>query len=110
MFFNQNLKQTYITNDIFNTLLNLDAHFNTLVGIPNVNITKASGVSESEVDANNTQTQALAAYWLEHLEKGVKQTNEMFGLSLGVKLKFDRKEQENAVINSRTVQLQTDNI
>lgn len=110
MFFNQNLKQTYITNDIFNTLLNLDAHFNTLVGIPNVNITKASGVSESEVDANNTQTQALAAYWLVHLEKGVKQTNDMFGLSLGVKLKFDRKEQENAVIDSRAVQLQTNDI
>ena len=104
MFFNQNLKQTYIANDIFNTMVNLDSQFNTLVGIPNVNISKASGVSESEVDANNTQTETLAAFWLKHLKDGVEEANKMFGLNLGVKLKFDRMEDgTDAYINTRNV-------
>lgn len=90
MFFNQNLKQTYIANDIFNTMINLDSQFNTLVGIPNVNISKASGVSESEVQANNTQTRTLAELWLEEIRKSLERVNSMFGLSVGVKLRFDQ--------------------
>lgn len=95
MMFNQNLKQTYISNDIFNTLLNINSEFNTLVGIPNVNISKASGVSESEVQANNTQTRTLAEGWLEEIRNSLERVNDMFGLDLSVKMRFeDRTNQE----------------
>lgn len=91
MMFNQNLKQTYISNDIFNTLLNINSEFNTLVGIPNVNISKASGVSESEVQANNTQTRTLAEGWLEEIRKSLQRVNDMFGLDLSVKMRFENQ-------------------
>lgn len=108
LFFNQNLKQTYIANEIFNTMINLDSQFNTLVGIPNVNISKASGVSESEVDANNVQTETLSSFWLEHLKLGCEEANEMFGLNLSVKLKYGREEElrdERVNIDPRIVQV-----
>lgn len=89
--FNQNLKQTYISNDIFNTLLNINSEFNTLVGIPNVNISKASGVSESEVQANNTQTRTLAEGWLEEIRNSLERVNNMFGLDLSVKMRFENQ-------------------
>lgn len=101
LFFNQNLKQTYIANEIFNTMINMDSQFNTLVGIPNVNISKASGVSESEVMANNTQTETLAGFWLEHLKRGAEEANDMFDLNLGVKLKYGGEVYYNADINQR---------
>lgn len=103
LFFNQNLKQTYIANEIFNTMINLDSQFNTLVGIPNVNISKASGVSESEVMANNTQTETLAGFWLEHLKRGVDEANDMFGLNLSVKLKYAREDFDYANLDTRIV-------
>lgn len=92
MMFNQNLKQTYISNDIFNTLLNINSEFNTLVGIPNVNISKASGVSESEVQANNTQTRTLAEGWLEEIRASLERVNNMFGLDLSVKMRFEDQQ------------------
>jgi len=91
MMFNQNLKQTYISNDIFNTLLNINSEFNTLVGIPNVNISKASGVSESEVQANNTQTRTLAEGWLEEIRNSLEKVNNMFGLDLSVRMRFENQ-------------------
>ena len=100
--FTQNLKQNYIANDIANTMINLDSQFNTMVGIPNVNINKSSGVSDQEVNANNTQTKTLAEIWLKEIRKGLEQTNEMFGLNLSVRLRFEEDmmeggEQDEAV-------------
>ena len=95
MLFTQNLKQNYIANDIANTMINIESQFNTQVGIPNVNINKASGVSDQEVNANNTSTMTLAKLWLEEIERGIEKTNEYFGLSLGVKLRFEEEVMED---------------
>lgn len=95
LLFTQNLKQNYIANDIANTMINIESQFNTQVGIPNVNINKASGVSDQEVNANNTSTMTLAKLWLEEIERGVERTNEFFGLSLGVKLRFEEEVMED---------------
>ena len=93
LLFTQNLKQNYIANDIANTMINIESRFNTVVGIPNVNINKASGVSDQEVNANNTSTRALCELWLEHIREGIDQTNHMFDLSLSCKLRFDLDEE-----------------
>lgn len=98
--FTQNLKQNYIANDVLNTMINLDSQFNTMVGIPNVNINKASGVSDQEVNANNTQTKTLATFWLEEIKRGLAKTNEMYGLNLSVKLRF---EDEEVIPNGKAV-------
>lgn len=95
LLFTQNLKQNYIANDLANTMINIESQFNTQVGIPNVNINKASGVSDQEVNANNTQTLTLASLWLEEIEKGLEQTNSMYGLSLAVKLRFKEEVQDD---------------
>lgn len=93
LLFQQNLKNTYVANDICNTLINLESQFNTLVGIPNVNINKASGVSAQEVNANNTQTRTLCELWLEEIQAGLDQTNSMFGLSISANMRFKDREE-----------------
>ena len=104
LLFTQNLKQNYIANDIANTMINIESQFNTVVGIPNVNINKASGVSDQEVNANNTSTRALCELWLEHIKEGIDQTNRMFDLSLSCKLRFDLEEvRDNESVDNGTV-------
>lgn len=93
--FTQNLKQNYIANDLCNTMINIEAQFNSMVGIPNVNINKASGVSAEEVNANNTQTMTLAKLWLENIKIGIEQANSFYGLGLGVKLRFDEEVKQD---------------
>ena len=86
--FQNNLKQNYVAGDILNDMLKIDARFCTEVGIPNVNMAKASGVTDNEVEANNIDTNTKVALWLETIKEGVTKVNNMFGLNIGVKLRF----------------------
>lgn len=92
--FNQNLKNTYIAGDILEDMAKWDSRFNTEIGIPNVNIAKASGVSANEIEANNIDTQSKAHLWLETIKRGLDQTNKMFGTNITVKLRFDKEVKE----------------
>ena len=83
-----------------------DSRFNTEIGIPNVNIAKASGVSDQEVNANNIDTQSKVKLWLDTINKGLEETNKLFGLDLKCKLRFDYYEGGEAdglALNSRNV-------
>lgn len=88
--FVNNLRQNYIGGDLLEDLAKIDSRFNTDVGIPNVNIAKNSGVSDSEVQSNNIDTKSKAALWLETIKDGVEKVNEMFGLNINVSLRFDQ--------------------
>jgi hypothetical protein len=90
--FVQNLKQNYIAGDLLEDLAKIDSRFNTEIGIPNVNIAKASGVGEAEVMANNIDTHSKAALWLETIQDSLKKVNEMFDLDITVSMRFSGEE------------------
>lgn len=90
--FVQNLKQNYIAGDLLEDLAKIDSRFNTEIGIPNVNIAKASGVGEAEVMANNIDTHSKAALWLETIQDSLEKVNEMFGLNITVSMRFTGEE------------------
>ena len=89
--FTQDLRQNYIAGDLLEDLAKIDSRFNTDVGIPNVNIAKNSGVSDSEVMSNNVDTRSKCELWLETMQDGVKRVNDMFGTSISVKLRFNER-------------------
>ena len=102
--FVQNLKQNYIAGDILEDIAKLDSRFCTEIGIPNVNIAKESGVSESEIDANNFDTKSKASIWLETMRIGAKQCNELFGTNIEVD--FRRFENvESDIIDTRALSM-----
>lgn len=90
--FTQNLKQNYIAGDLLEDLAKIDSRFNTEIGIPNVNIAKASGVGAAEVMANNIDTQSKVALWLDTIRESLEKVNDMFGLNISVSLRFDGEE------------------
>lgn len=90
--FSQNLKQNYIAGDLLEDLAKIDSRFNTEIGIPNVNIAKASGVGAAEVMANNIDTQSKVALWLDTIRESLERVNDMFGLNISVSLRFDGEE------------------
>ena len=93
--FSQNLKQNYIAGDLLEDLAKIDSRFNTEIGIPNVNIAKASGVGAAEVMANNVDTQSKAELWLETIRDSLEKVNNMFGLNITVSLRFSGEEASN---------------
>lgn len=87
--FNQNLQQNYIAGSILEDLAKIDSRFNTEIGIPNVNIAKASGVSRSEIESNNIDTKAKANLWLDTIRNGLQQVKDIFGIEITCELRFN---------------------
>lgn len=87
-------KGSGIINDLLTALEKLDARLNTDIGIPNTNISKASGVSAEEVRANDLDTSTKAVLWRDTIRKGLNRVNKMFGMKLGVELVFSTTKEE----------------
>ena len=90
--FTNNLQQNYIGSKLLEDLAKIDSRFNTDIGIPNVNIAKASGVSDSEVKSNNVDTQSKCRIWQETIQNGLDRVNAMFNLNITVDLRFSEQE------------------
>lgn len=100
--FQNNLKQNYVAGDMLDDMLKIDARFCTEIGIPNVNLAKASGVTDNEVEANNIDTKSKVSLWLETIKEGLNKVNDMFDLNLSVKLRFEGSE-NNVVVDTRNI-------
>ena len=101
--FQNNLKQNYIAKDILEDMTKIDARFCTEIGIPNVNMAKESGVTDNEVEANNVDTKTKASLWLETMQQGCRQANELFGLDLSVDFRYKEEENKNVLIDNGDV-------
>ena len=82
--FNNDIKQNYIVTDLLNDMRTLYNQFDTEIGIPNANINKRERLITDEVNANNAESVARAALWLQELKESFEKVNNMFGLSLAV--------------------------
>ena len=100
--FQNNLKQNYVAGDMLDDMLKIDARFCTEIGIPNVNLAKASGVTDNEVEANNIDTKSKVSLWLDTIKDGIEKVNDMFDLDLSVKLRFEGSE-KNVAVDTRNI-------
>lgn len=88
MMFNQDLRSNYITTQLLNDMRAVQNMFDAEVGIPNANTTKRERLISDEVNANNVETAAKSALWLETLRECCDKVNAMFGLTLQVDWRF----------------------
>ena len=84
--FNQNLKNTFLGNDLVTLMTSMESMFLSFIGINNVNYEKRERLTNDEVNANNQNTQAIAKVWLESMQQSMSKCNDTFGLNLSVKL------------------------
>lgn len=104
--FQQNLKQTYLVTDLLSDFRKIEEEFDTKIGIPNANTDKRERLISDEVNANNVETQMLAAAWLDNIQRDVKIVNEMFGLNISVDWRFDPDEyKQRAAVDSGPVHI-----
>lgn len=82
--FVQNMHEQYITSDILSDMRKIEAMYDTEIGIPNANTDKKERLVTDEINANNVETATRCELWLDSIRKGIKQANEMYGLSLAV--------------------------
>lgn len=102
--FDQNLKNNFIGKDILECMATIDNMFCTAIGLPNSNYEKRERLLVDEINANNSQTRALADVWMETIKQGMDVANDMFGLDLDIRYKEDMEAMRNDnTLNNRTV-------
>lgn len=102
--FSQNIKENYIVPELLSDLRKIEAMFATDVGIPNANTDKKERLITDEVNANNFETRSKCELWLESLQEGCKEANEMFGLNMSVDWREDLQEGGTAdAVDTRNV-------
>ena len=104
MMFNQNIKQTYIADQLFVELRKINDMFDTLIGVPNANTDKRERLITDEVQANNFETQALSGLWLKTLQRECRKAKDMFGIYLDVDWSKSLKQMMAAQSENRQIE------
>lgn len=90
-----NVKQNYIAADVQAEKRAILNEFMSYIGINNVNMEKKERLLLDEVNGNNAEIMCNLKYIREVVERGVRQTNEMFpGLALKIRFPFIEKMEE----------------
>lgn len=93
-YFAQRIKENFIAGDLLQVLRQIEAEFDTVIGIPNANTDKRERLITDEVNANNIETQSRARLWLDTIRADLEKVNKMFGLNVGVDFRFKAEETE----------------
>lgn len=107
-----NVKNTFIANDIQVLKRSIVNEFLTKVGIRNSNYDKKERLTESEVNENNDETQALISVMYDNIKASFDRLNKIAALGLEVKLRYSYEEggatnendsERNASVQSESV-------
>lgn len=91
MLFNQDVGGNFIADRLLDTMRTIRCQFLTDIGIPNANTQKRERLITDEVNANNFETKAKCALWLDELQKGCRAVKDMFGVEISVDWRQDLK-------------------
>lgn len=80
-FYQNNVKNTYIADDIQLLKSKIYSEFLTRIGVNNANTDKRERLITNEVDANNEQMMLEVRPWLYNINKSFEKVNKMFGLN-----------------------------
>ena len=78
------------------------SEFLTEIGVNNANTDKRERLTDNEVEANDSEIQLNAGYWLDNIREGFDAANAMFGLNISVDLKNTVNTEEEVINNDDT--------
>ena len=81
------VKENFIASDIQILKRKIMSEFLTEIGVNNAKTDKRERLTDNEVEANDSEIQLNAGYWLEQIREGLDKANKMFGLNLAIDLK-----------------------
>ena len=81
------VKENFIASDIQILKRKIMSEFLTEIGVNNANTDKRERLTDNEVEANDSEIQLNAGYWLDQIREGLNKANKMFDLNLAIDLK-----------------------
>lgn len=81
------VKENFVASDIQILKRKIMSEFLTEIGVNNANTDKRERLTDNEVEANDSEIQLNAGYWLDNMREGLNKANELYNLNLSVDLK-----------------------
>ena len=81
------VKENFIASDLQILKRKIMSEFLTEIGVNNANTDKRERLTDNEVEANDSEIQLNAGYWLDNIREGFDKANKMFDLNLTIELK-----------------------
>lgn len=105
LFFN-NVKNTYIVDELQDSKDDIYNEFLTYIGINNANTNKKERMNVDEVNVNNQSCSSHVFSWYYNVKKEIDRVNEMFGLDIQVRLNQpkERSVEDEPKQSNETVQ------
>ena len=85
--FYNHVKENFIAGEVQILKRKIMSEFLTEIGVNNANTDKRERLTDNEVEANDSEIQLNAGYWLDNIKEGLDAANKMFGLNLSIELK-----------------------
>lgn len=85
--FYNHVKENFIAGEVQILKRKIMSEFLTEIGVNNANTDKRERLTDNEVEANDSEIQLNAGYWLDNIKEGLEAANKMFGLNLSIELK-----------------------
>lgn len=85
--FYNHVKENFIAGEVQILKRKIMSEFLTEIGVNNANTDKKERLTDNEVEANDSEIQLNAGYWLDNIREGLEKANKMFGLNLAIELK-----------------------
>lgn len=98
-----NMKNNFLVNDLLQARRGILNAFLTEIGIRNANYDKRERLNSQEVNENNDETSANISVIYDNIKKSFEKINEISGLGLEVKLRYDYEEKggpEDGTLNA----------
>ena len=85
--FYNHVKENFIAGEVQILKRKIMSEFLTEIGVNNANTDKKERLTDNEVEANDSEIQLNAGYWLDNIREGLEKANKMFVLNLAIELK-----------------------
>lgn len=101
LFFN-NVKNTYIVDELQDSKDDIYNEFLTYIGIKNANTDKKERLNVDEVNVNNQSCNSHVYSWFYNVKKEIDNVNKMFGLD--IKVRLNQPEEQRGVSDNEPEQ------
>lgn len=81
------VKENFIAGEVQILKRKIMSEFLTEIGVNNANTDKRERLTDNEVEANDSEIQLNAGYWLDNIREGIEKANAMYNLNITVNLK-----------------------
>ena len=80
--FSQNVGQNYIADRILSNMRQIEAEFDTRVGIPTCNTDKKERLITAEAERNDVETDSIVAQWFDTIHDCILKVQNAFGVTI----------------------------